>query len=199
MSFEIYIISYLDDDAAKRTDRLRVHNDQLDCWLNHTNLKINVYAMNYSDQDFRTEDRITYKILTPRRANPARLEAFKDFYASDAHWGIMMDNDASLYSASHHNSSYKLFEEMSSHIEDYKTIGVFQPINPGKQPFNHFINDDVHTHNHVFARNMDLKGSMMIVRNFRKYNQPEVWPDPSYIYGDDTKIAMDAVRLGHHL
>lgn len=197
MAFAAYVISFADDDPVNRVGRFAVHNDQLDQWLTHTSIPINVIAMNYREEDRRIDPRITYHDLAPRKTSEARYEAFRLFYESGAEWGIIMDNDATLYRDVQHNSAYGLIAEMSKNLAAYRSLGLFFPVNPAKTPFTKLLADPVHQENHVFTRNMDLKGSMVFARNFRLAGEPEVWPDTTYDWCEDGKLALDAVARGH--
>ncbi|KQO59599.1 hypothetical protein ASF22_08145 [Methylobacterium sp. Leaf87] len=131
-----------------------------------------------------------------------RIECLKAFYASDYDWGIMMDDDAVLYEKAQHNSAWRLFPEMAKNGQAaYAEVDVFFPNNPGKPGggFNaKYVEDPaLYAENHVFERNPDLKGSMFIVRNFRKARRHEVLPDPSFtIHGEDTLFATEAIKRG---
>lgn len=198
--FALYIVSFLDTlDEEKRAARLAVHNEQLDNWLTHTTLPIHIVAMNYREGDHRTDPRISYFDRGPLKTAEARTVAFDHFYASEAEWMVMADNDSWLYRDEQHNSSYGLFSEMAAQLERYRNIGVFFPINPQKSPFTELLAGDLHTDNHVFKRAMDLKGSLFCVRNFRKAGEAELWPDTSFTWCEDGKLAFDAVALGHRV
>ena len=197
MSFAAYILSYADDDPAKRAARFKVHNEQLDEWIMRSRIPLHVLAMNYQPGDYRMNPRIIYHDLSPRRTSEARHAAFDLFYGGKAEWGIIMDNDATLYGQAQHNSSYGLIDQMSRQLSEYRDIGLFSPVNPQKTPFTALLASPVHQANHVFTRNMDLKGSMVLVRNFRAAREAEVWPDTTYDWCEDGKLAMDAVALGH--
>lgn len=197
-AFALYIVSFLDtQDAAKRAARLAVHNEQLDNWLAHSTMPIHVVAMNYHDEDKRHHPRITYLDREALPTAAARTVAFEHFYASDAEWMVMADNDSWLYRDAQHNSAYQLFDEMAAQLERYRRIGVFFPINPQKSPFTELLADDLHSTNHVFRTAMDLKGSLFCVRNFRKAGEAELWPDTRFTWCEDGKLAFDAVALGH--
>lgn len=199
-AFALYIVSHLDaSDAAKREARLAVHNEQLDNWLANTELPIFVVAMNYDEADKRLDPRITYLDRPSLPTAAARRVAFEHFYASDTAWMIMADNDSWLYSAAQHNSGYQLFSEMAQQLDRYTGVGVFFPINPQKSPFTELLADDAHTHNHVFKTAMDLKGSLFCVRNFRLAGEALLWPDTSFTWCEDGKLAFDAVALGHRV
>lgn len=200
MTFTAYIVSYLDPkDEDKRAARLAVHNEQLDQWLTNTDMTVHVVSMNYREDDYRRDERVVYLDSEPLRTAAARRVAFQHFYDSDTEWAVMMDNDSWLYSETQHNSGYQLFREMSEQIDRYRGIGMFFPINPQKSPFTELLADEAHTQNHVFKVAMDLKGSLFCVRNFRAAGQPCVWPDTSYTWQEDTKLAFDAVALGHRV
>lgn len=197
MSFGAFIISFADKDPAKRAARFEVHNIQLDDWLAKTDINIHVVAMNYEEADFRQDPRIIYHVTEPRKCSAARHEAFRLFYETDYDWGVIMDNDAMLYSAPQHNSSYNIIEEMRDHLEDYRELGIFFPINPAKSPFTALLADDLHQSSHVFRRNMDLKGSLMFVKNFAKLGLPCPYPDPAFDWCEDGKLAYDTVAMGY--
>lgn len=197
MSFGAYIISFADNDPEKRKARFEVHNTQLNEWLEHTDINIHVVAMNYQPGDHHSDPRVIYHDTAPRKCSAARHEAFRLFYESDYDWGVIMDNDAMLYSAPQHNSSYKIIEEMRDHLEDYKELGIFFPINPAKSPFTALLADEDHQKRHVFKRNMDLKGSLMFVKNFAKLGLSCPYPDPEFDWCEDGKLALDTVDMGY--
>jgi len=207
MSFAAYITSFLPTDNPElRDSRSAVTKRQILWWLNNTDIHVTVVAMNYTDEDFITDlpddarSRLYYHINPPMKITPARVESFKLFYASDYDFGIIMDDDAILYDKPHHNSGPKLFSEMISNgISRYDGVDVFFPINPQKIGFNPIWDKDPqkYTNNHVFKRSMDLKGSMCVVRNFRKFGMKEVWHDTNFTWQEDTKFAIDCVAAGH--
>lgn len=201
MSFAAYIVSFLPlDDQELRESRSRITRRQIQWWLDQTSIPVNVIAMNYGDEDYLTEHpRLHYHKNPPMKLTPARTVGFELFYGSDYDFGIMMDDDAILYDKSHHNSGPKFFEEMAEQIHKYGEIDVFFPINPQKIGFNPIWdkNPERFEDNHVFKRNMDLKGSMFVVRNFRKYNRTPVYPDKDFNWQEDTKFAIDCVAAGY--
>lgn len=201
MSFAAYIASFLPlDNQELRDSRSAITKRQIQWWLEHTEVPINVIAMNYADEDFfEINPRLTYWIREPMKLTPARTEGFKLFYESQYDFGIMMDDDAILYNKPQHNSGAKLFAEMSEQIQKYTGVDVFFPINPQKIGFNPIWNKnpEKYLNNHVFKRNLDLKGSMFVVRNFRKYKMTEVLPDLDFNWQEDTKFAIDCVAAGH--
>ena len=111
----------------------------------------------------------------------------------------MMDDDAILYDE-HHNSGSEIFAEMAANGPDaYRGLDVFFPIFPRKHGFNaEWAKDrDLFENNHVFRRNLDLKGSMFIVRNFLKKGRTPVLPRSDFLlHGEDTLFAVEAVAKG---
>ncbi|WP_179044984.1 hypothetical protein [Sphingobium lactosutens] len=197
LAFAAFIISHADADPDRRAARFAVHNEQIDEWLAHTNIPIHIVSMNYQKGDYRTDPRITYHDISARKTSAARHEAFKLFYGSEAEWGVIMDNDAMLYHAPQHNSAYGLIREMEQQLASYSGLGMFVPIDPRKMPFTQKLASDAFQSNHIFVRHMDVKGSMIFVRNFRRAGQTEIYPDTTYDWCEDGKLAMDAVAVGH--
>lgn len=197
-NFGIFIISYLSDDSDIRDKRLNVHKKQLDWWLKYTDIDINILSMNYKDEDKTKNERISYYDFPSMKTNKAWYERFKIFYASKYKWGIMLDDDSVLYNApeKNYNSAHRIFSEMSEHIEDYNDIGCFFPHNPQKLGFKKILENTLYDFNHIFERNMDLKGSMFVLRNFKLYGEDEIYNDLDFIYCEDTSYAMTLVNAG---
>lgn len=201
MSFAAYIASFLPTDNQElRDSRSAITKRQIQWWLENTEVDIFVIAMNYEAIDYlTTHSRLQYIVSPPMKLTPARNVGFKQFYDSQYDFGIMMDDDAILYDKPQHNLGPKLFAEMAAQIPAYTGVDVFFPINPQKIGFNPIWdkNPAKYKDNHVFKRSMDLKGSMFVVRNFRKYGMTEVFPDLDYNWQEDTKFAIDCVAAGH--
>lgn len=189
------------DDPVKRADRVAAHHTQLTEWLTKTQADIHVIAMNYQPADFIHNPRIHYHERPRMTANNARMLAFQEFYKSNYHWGIMMDNDAMLYDQPQHNSSYQLLQEMEANgFEFYSELDIFTPIVPMWSPFRKLLADQKHQDNHVFKfNNGALKGSLFFIKNFRKYGQTEIYPDLNFDHCDDNKLALDAWMAGKSL
>ena len=201
MSFAAYIASFLPTDNKElRDSRSAITNRQIQWWLEKTDIPVSVISMNYESVDYHPpHERLTYIDSPPMKLTPARRVGFELFYQSDFDFGIMMDDDAILYDKPQHNLGPKLFEEMAEQIDAYNGVDVFFPINPQKIGFNPIWdkNPSKYADNHVFKRSMDLKGSMFVVRNFRKFGTTEVLPDLDYNWQEDTKFAIDCVAAGH--
>lgn len=201
MSFAAYIASFLPlDNQELRDSRSAITKRQIQWWLDNTEVPIFVIAMNYKPEDYLPAyDRLTYIENPPMKLTPARRVGFELFFDSRFDFGIMMDDDAILYDKPQHNLGPKLFAEMSEQIHAYTGVDVFFPINPQKIGFNPIWNKNPakYRDNHVFKRSMDLKGSMFVVRNFRKYGLTEVLPDIDFNWQEDTKFAIDCVAAGH--
>lgn len=201
MSFAAYISSFLPvDNQELRDSRSAITKRQIQWWLDKTEVPIHVVSMNYELSDYLSANsRLTYHDNPPLKLTPARRVGFEMFYESDYDFGIMMDDDAILYDKPQHNLGPKLFDEMADQIHAYTNVDVFFPINPQKIGFNPIWNKNPakYLDNHVFKRSMDLKGSMFVVRNFRKYGKTEVFPDLEFNWQEDTKFAIDCVAAGH--
>ncbi|CAH0343147.1 hypothetical protein [Rhizobium sp. CECT 9324] len=137
----------------------------------------------------------------PRILIENRIDCLKHLYASDFDWGIIMDDDAVLMQAETHNSSYCLFAEMAANGKDaYDGVDVFAPIYGRKVPFSKELSapGNPYAINHVFKKSTDLKGSMIVVRNFEKEGRKPLLPDPSFrTHGEDTYVVLQAVSLGY--
>lgn len=200
--FNAYIVSFLPvDNPELRESRIGICQRQIRWWLENTKVNVHVISMNYEPNDYieRDNPRLVYLDSPPAKLTPARLVGFKHFYDSDANWGIMMDDDAILYDKPQHKDGFKIFEEMEGRFDKYRDVDVFFPINPQKIGFNPIWNKDpiLFEENHVFVKNMDLKGSMFVVKNFRKHGMAEVLPDINFNWQEDTKFAIDCVAAGH--
>lgn len=198
-----YIYSFFTRaDEKKRSARRAVHHRQVNWFVEHTALHLFILAMNYDEEDFQREHeaagRVTYLITEPMKANQARFIGFNHFYASDADWAVMLDNDSTLYSGPQHNSGAKFFAEMDAQIGAYRDVDFFYPLNPAVMGFSatYAKDPELYRDNHVFDRGVSMKGSMFFVRNFRKAGQTECWPDPTYEFMDDNKLAIDAIAKG---
>jgi len=198
-----YIYSFLTrEDLQKRSDRLAVHHNQVDWFVANTAIHLFIIAMNYDPEDFQQQHvdagRVTYLERPPLKLTAARLVGFEHFYASDADWAVMLDNDSTLYSNEQHNSGAKIFEEMEKQIRCYDKLDLFYPLNPQVVGFNAIYDEDRHLFDnyHVFIRGAAMKGSMYFMRNFRKAGEREIWPDVSYDFMEDNKLAIDAIAKG---
>lgn len=202
-NFGGFILSYLMDDKIKRENRIKVHHEQVDWWIQNTDINLKILAMNYREEDFQNDyismNRIEYFIMPPMKTTIARNKLFEIFYSSEYDWGIIMDNDSTLYNNIQHNSGHKLFSEMDKQIELYRNINIFFPINPVSTPFTKTINDEIHIQNHVFNRNLGLKASLFVMQNFRRKKEKELWLDERFDYYEDRKMALDAIFNGYRV
>ena len=213
--FGAFITSYRPPDEAKWKKRRAKFAEQLRVWLDEADvpLHLRLSGWNQADADaFNAEFNDVlgevvefngaYQIVPGALLIHNRIECLKDFYASEFDWGIMMDDDAVLYDKAQHNSGWNFFPEMAENgPAAYPEVDVFFPNNPGKPGggFGPKYREDpqLYAGNHVFDRNPDLKGSMFVVRNFRKAKRHEVLPDTNYlIHGEDTLFATEAIKQG---
>lgn len=213
--FGAYITCYRPADEAKWLKRRAAFAQQLTEWMAKADIHLHLRLSGWTKEDVAAfeadykglladvddfEGTITEVDGAPLIHN--RIECLKAFYASDYDWGIMMDDDAILYDQPQHNSAWDLFPEMAKNgLKEYDGVDVFFPNNPAKRGggFNAEYAKDpaLYAGSHVFKRNADLKGSMFMVRNFRKAGRHEVLPDPSYLlHGEDTLFATEAIKQG---
>ncbi len=85
-------------------------------------------------------------------------------------------------------------------ISAYDGVDLFAPIYGRKAPFNDELNGlgNPYADNHVFKKNTDLKGSMIVVRNFAKEGKALLLPDPNFrCHGEDTYLTLKAVSMGY--
>jgi hypothetical protein len=207
-SFSAYIICQLPDQPEWRIDRLKIFIRQLRWWLKFTSVRIHLRLANWTDAELvRIQEithsapaRITFEVRDPQALILHRIECLQALYSSEYDWGIMMDDDAVLYDT-HHNSGSRLFEEIAANGSDaYAGVDVFFPINPAKHGFNKAWNEDPYLYgrHHVFRLNLDLKGSLFVVRNFIKDGRPPILPDANFqSHGEDTLFATEAVRRNY--
>lgn len=213
--FGAFITSFRATDDNKWRKRRKAFAQQITTWLDNTDVQLHFRLSGWGQKDLDSFE-LDYagclaraqklggsvKLVPGAMLIHNRIECLKAFYTSDYDWGIMMDDDAVLYEKVQHNSAWRLFPEMAKNGQAaYAEVDVFFPNNPGKPGggFNvkYAADPQLYAGNHVFERNPDLKGSMFIVRNFRKAGRHEVLPDPSYtIHGEDTLFATEAIKRG---
>ncbi len=208
-AFGAFITSYLPDNSAHRVERKFDFEWQLEWWRRMTDIPVHVIASNWTDAELAESKELSLlgqhggKItrVGQRILIENRLDCLKQLYASNFDWGIIMDDDAVLMQAENHNSSYRLFSEMAENgVTAYDGVDVFAPIYGRKVPFNKELNGsgNPYTANHVFKKNTDLKGSMIVVRNFVKEGREPLLPEPSFrCHGEDTYFVLKAVSLGY--
>lgn len=208
-AFGAFITSFLPDDPGHRADRKFDFEWQLEWWRRMTDIPVHVVASNWTDREVAASKELGLLAehgggitrVGPRILIENRIECLKQLYESDFDWGIVMDDDAVLMQAESHNSSYRLFAEMAAKGKAaYDGVDVFAPIYGRKVPFNKELNGpgNPYASNHVFKKNTDLKGSMIVVRNFAKDERPLLLPDSSFrTHGEDTYLVLQAISLGH--
>lgn len=199
-SMGFFIINFMCDDEARREIRKRVHKEQIDWLLEHTNLPITVVAMNYREEDFIKDPRITYVVKEKLPVSKARNVAFETFYASDFDYGVFLDDDIVLYTGTEekYNSGHRFFEEMNSHIKDYYGIDIITPIHPNIEPFRALWKEDPDFENyHVFKPCPNLIGQFFIMKNFRKFGTKELFADETFEICEDQDLVMNAIASGY--
>lgn len=208
-AFGAFITSYLPDDPEHRISRKFDFEWQLEWWRRMTDIPVHVVASNWTDEEIAASKELgqisdhggSITRVRPRILIENRIDCVNQLYASDFDWGIIMDDDAVLMQAENHNSSYRLFAEMAANgISAYDGVDLFAPIYGRKAPFNSELNGpgNPYADSHVFKKNTDLKGSMIVVRNFAKEGKAPLLPDPNFrCHGEDTYLTLKAVSMGY--
>ena len=200
MNIACYIISYLPDNKDTRCIRIKTLCQQLTEWLNNTQMNIYILAMQYTDSELATlpcSNRINIIKSPGLRTTFAHVEVQKLFYESNYKWAVMMDDDACLYP---HNSSYNMFAEMDTHIEDYKHITCFFPHNPMVCGFNQlYLDEPRYATHHIFTPLQTAKGTLYALRNLRLYGEEPVYNDTDFDMMDDVAFAIRLQYHGHRL
>lgn len=208
-AFGAFITSYLPDEPEQRVSRKFDFEWQLEWWRRMTDIPVHVVASNWTDEEVVASTELaqlsnhsgSITRVGPRILIENRIDCLKQLYASDFDWGIIMDDDAVLMQAENHNSSYRLFAEMAANgISAYDGVDLFAPIYGRKAPFNDELNGlgNPYADNHVFKKNTDLKGSMIVVRNFAEEGKALLLPDPNFRgHGEDTYLTLKAVSMGY--
>lgn len=206
--FLAVIVSFMPRDPVRASLRQRALSQQLDWWRNNTAVPVWVIASNWADRRVANCSALQRMVdngggiirVGPHSLIENRRLALSHLYASEADWGIMMDDDAILYDGAKYNSGAALFAEMSAvGTNAYKEVDVFFPINAGKKGFNPIWREDpeLFRNNHVFVKTHDLKGSLFVVRNFPKYGRAPVLPPVNFeFHGEDTLFAIEALANG---
>ncbi|WP_412063861.1 hypothetical protein [Rhizobium sp. SYY.PMSO] len=207
-AFGAFITSYLPDEAEHRKNRKFDFEWQLEWWRRMTDIPIHVIASNWTDEDVTASKELG--LLTGHGGSIIRQPAqsiaqnrnlcLSELYASDFDWGIVMDDDAVLMQAENHNSSYRLFAEMAANGKSaYDGVDLFQPIFGRQVPFNkkYSAANNPYADNHVFERSTNLKGTMIVVRNFVKEDrEPLFLPEEFGFVGEDTYLTLQAISKG---
>jgi hypothetical protein len=205
--FAIYCISFLPDNGEHRMERRDDLIRVIDWWKRTTSMPFTLIASNWQDLDFRLVDfavglsNVTVIHQPAQLVGLNRVAAFNAFYSSDHDWGVMIDDDAILMDSPRHNRGPELFRQMVANGSSaYEGVDLFFPIGPKKPGHNTLWAQDPirYRDHHVFERNLDMKGSLFVVRNFRKEGKVKVMPDPTFQeIGEDRQIAIEAVSLGY--
>lgn len=207
--FAAYIVSYLPDVPDHRVKRRLGLQKQLRWWRQMTDIPVHVIASNWTTLGLSGDPELalladhggSVTVVPSQSLILNRIACLNTFYASEHRWGIMMDDDAVLYDGLQHNRGPRLFPEMVANgIAAYDGVDVFFPINPQKIGFSPIYAADppLFAAHHVFERSIDLKGSMFVVRNFKKEGKRVVLPDPNFtLHGEDRHFALEAVRTGY--
>jgi hypothetical protein len=206
--FGAFISCFLPDDPAHRADRKFDFAWQLEWWRRMTDIPVHVVASNWTDREITELEELQH--VEERGGRVIREQAqgitlnrnrcLTEFYASDFDWGIVMDDDAAIMHSPNHNSGAAFFSEMARNgPSDYQAIDIFYPIS-GKMPSQKIVwqeDPTLFAQKHVFDPQYDLKGSLFVLRNFRKAGRPEIIaPSDFDLHSEDTLLAIEAISKG---
>ncbi|WP_146617351.1 hypothetical protein [Agrobacterium sp. MS2] len=206
--FGAYITSFMPENAEKRICRHYDLEWQLRWWRRMTDIPVTIIASGWTDEEISSHGELHRvaenggRIIRTagRELIDNRRHSLQEFYDSNHDWGIIMDDDASLHHSDGHNSGASFFSEMAANDPAaYEAIDVFSPFT-GKMPSHNVVWREIpqlFKGNHVFDPYYDLKGSMYVVRNFRKLGRPEILPPASFrLHGEDTLFGIEAISKG---
>lgn len=174
-----------------------------------TDIPVHVIASNWTDEEVAASKELG--LLAGHGGTVIRQPAqsitrnrnlcLSQLYASDFDWGIVMDDDAVLMQGENHNSSYRLFAEMATNGKSvYEGVDLFQPIFGRQTPFNkkYDAKNNPYADNHVFKRSTNLKGTMIVVRNFAKEGRERLFLPEDFVFvGEDTYLTLQAISKGY--
>lgn len=212
--FGAFITSFRSPDEIVWKARRDIFRQQLEWWIEHTDIPLHLRLSGWTGAEVEAFDKDTAGLLSkfvaldgsysvapssPLIAN--RIACLEQFYRSSYDWGIMMDDDAVLEIKYDEGRGLNFFAEMAMNGPlEYNEVDIFFPYWDQKPPRHPrtFWNQADYDRNHIFHKDPDLKGSMFIMRNFRKEGKPEVFPDKNYtIHGEDTLLATEAIARGY--
>lgn len=190
----VYIISYFGNLEVRKPK----HAEQVE-WFKEKNFDIHVLNQKYTDEDYISGVKY-HGDNTNMSPAAARNRLLKVFYDSDEDFAVFADNDAVVK----YLADFDFFAEMRKH--DMDGVDLMIPLNPIRLPFNkHYAENKVmYDENFVFERATDLKGSLFILRNLKKFYGREVYFDEDYftlagksiVPGEDTDFLLNMLSEG---
>lgn len=194
----IYIINYKSDDDIKRKKRNIIHQNQIEWYLTHTDLDIEIVAMNYVKDDFINHPRIKYFVHKERAlANEVRALYFQErFYKQEAPWAVFSDDDTWLYSESweKHCDGATFIKDICKNPAKFDETPIIWPAKPEEHPYQHKIKPNLFKENYVFERTKMAKTSFCIVR---KRKDIVFWEsDPKKYVGEEIQFCYDNFIAG---
>lgn len=164
----VYIINYKPDEPVKRAKRNKIHQEQIKWYLEHTDLPIEIVAMNYIQSDYINHPRITYFTHKERAlANEVRALYFKErFYKQESPWAIFADDDTYLYSESweKHCDGATFIRDICKDPNKFNDTPIIWPGKPNEHPYYHKIEPELYKNYFVFDRTKLAKISFCFVR-----------------------------------
>lgn len=187
MNIEIFVISWFGRDEI-REKRKELHQKQID-WFHEKwpDINVNIFAQEYENNEYlKNVNYIKNSYVDILSPGAARNELLKYFYNSNVDFGLFFDNDAVLYDHGDGSGFLNLFQ---ANFKKYNDIDCFFPINPAMKGFKDMHATDKFQNNHVFYRNLQLKGTMFGLRNIKKYYDLELFMIPEMPTSEDVEFA----------
>jgi len=211
-----FIVSFLGDDRSSvlYEKRLSYHRRQLRYLLTEKNIeRVYVYAQCYNDAErslhtvceageVELSSREKQKLVLiesdqPQHPGIGRNVLLKEFYSSEYDWGHFIDNDSILYD---HFFGKNVFVNLEKVADDpqMRFVAGFRPIIPRHEAFTaeYEANKEVRDNSFVFTRDSHLKGSFFSIRNFKKYDNVEIYMDESMFQMEDDEFALAMLSHG---
>lgn len=191
----MYIISWLGDDTSRET-RLNIHERQIE-WGLDKGLDVVVNSMEYEPSEYN--DNVRYigddKLRPPGESRNILLE---DFYKSSDDYCILADNDSVFRDISEFDFLSSFHDQMDDILK--QPLGVITPLNSVRLPFNKEYNSkkEWYDGNMVFEKLTHSKGSLFIVKNFKKFGLEPLYFDSAFTDENGKMIPEEDVEFGLH-
>lgn len=203
---QLYVISFLPNAEMLRQVRLRHHRKQLLYFLEH-DFSVTVLSQNYAPHEKFNDDDVNYVDGPAEQTLPpgaARNLLLNDFYKSDLDFAVFADDDAIIDDK--HCDGIKAICAPLDRPENFSGVDLLAPINPVRRGFNADYRAEPEKFEKYWSLTAidDLKGSLFVLRNFRKSGRSEYWFSPEYdddgaggfIGGEDGDFCMQIIRDG---
>lgn len=200
-----YIISFLPDDPEIRARRKVLHKKQLDYWC-QKDIRIVVYAQNYSDIDF--DPRVHQYIVNTgvlKRPGPARNVLLEEFYETDSDFALFMDDDIVFYPGEKYMDNDNILNVLREiPVPKFQSVSCFQPLYPSQTPFSQMFRErkQEFRDNLIFQSHPNLMGACNFIKNFRKLENFDYFYEDLFNVegkveaGEDNLFGVNLIKRG---